>query len=34
VVLHHGEKLAEGPPREIARDAAVVNAYLGEQAWP
>jgi len=34
VVLHHGEKLAEGPPQEIARDPAVVNAYLGEQAWP
>jgi branched-chain amino acid transport system ATP-binding protein len=31
VVLHHGEKLAEGPPRDIARDPAVVNAYLGEQ---
>ncbi len=33
VVLHHGEKLAEGPPQEIARDPAVVNAYLGEQSW-
>jgi len=33
VVLHHGEKLAEGRPQEIARDPAVVNAYLGEQAW-
>ena len=33
VVLHHGEKLAEGPPQAIARDAAVVAAYLGEQAW-
>ena len=33
VVLHHGEKLAEGAPSEIARDPAVVNAYLGEQAW-
>jgi branched-chain amino acid transport system ATP-binding protein len=34
VVLHHGEKLAEGAPADIARDPAVVNAYLGEQAWP
>ena len=33
VVLHHGEKLAEGAPQAIARDAAVVAAYLGEQAW-
>jgi branched-chain amino acid transport system ATP-binding protein len=33
VVLHHGEKLAEGAPREIARAPAVVAAYLGEQAW-
>ena len=32
VVLHHGEKLAEGPPHAIARDPAVVSAYLGEQA--
>jgi len=34
VVLHHGEKLAEGAPREIAHDPGVVSAYLGEQAWP
>ncbi|MGH7277237.1 MAG: ABC transporter ATP-binding protein [Candidatus Rokuibacteriota bacterium] len=31
VVLHHGEKLAEGPPAAIARNAKVVDAYLGEE---
>jgi branched-chain amino acid transport system ATP-binding protein len=31
VVLHHGEKIAEGPPAQIARDAKVVDAYLGEE---
>jgi branched-chain amino acid transport system ATP-binding protein len=30
VVLNSGEKLAEGPPRAVAEDKAVISAYLGE----
>jgi branched-chain amino acid transport system ATP-binding protein len=31
IVLCHGEKLAEGPPAVVRRDAAVIDAYLGDE---
>jgi branched-chain amino acid transport system ATP-binding protein len=34
VVLHHGEKLAEGSPEAVSQDPRVVAAYLGQAAAP
>jgi branched-chain amino acid transport system ATP-binding protein len=29
VVMHHGEKIADGAPDSVRRNAQVINAYLG-----
>jgi branched-chain amino acid transport system ATP-binding protein len=30
-ILHHGEKIMEGTPQEVARDPRAIKAYLGEE---
>ncbi|MBA7675494.1 Lipopolysaccharide export system ATP-binding protein LptB [subsurface metagenome] len=30
MVLHHGEKIADGTPKEIATSKKVISVYLGE----
>jgi branched-chain amino acid transport system ATP-binding protein len=32
LVLHHGQKIAEGPPATVLRDERVVDVYLGSAA--
>ena len=32
MVLHHGQKIAEGTPQEIAASETVIKIYLGEKA--
>lgn len=31
VVLHYGEVLAEGHPKDVVRDESVISAYLGDR---
>jgi branched-chain amino acid transport system ATP-binding protein len=31
IVLHHGEKIADGPPNEILKDETIIKLYLGKK---
>jgi branched-chain amino acid transport system ATP-binding protein len=32
IVLHHGKKIADGTPQEVANSKTVIEVYLGEQS--